>query len=62
MIKGDELLKKYNWIWEKVKKSPKKEFYSQPVYNENNSYNGKTNTNFMIIKYQSKVLNLFIDQ
>ena len=51
-IKDDELLEKYNEIWEKVKNSIKKEFDSQSVYNEKylkakiKSYNGKTNTNF----------------
>ena len=46
-IKDNELLEKYNEIWEKVKKSTKKEFDSEPVYNETclkakvNSYNGK---------------------
>ena len=52
LIKGDELLEKYNEIWEKVKNSIKKEFDSQPAYNEKylkakiKSYNGKINTNF----------------
>ena len=51
-IKDDELLEKYNEIWEKVKNSIKKEFDSKPVYNEKyliakiKSYNGKINTNF----------------
>ena len=34
LIKDDELLEKYNEIWEKVKSSIKKEFDSEPVYNE----------------------------
>ena len=52
LIKDDELLEKYNEIWEKVKNSLKKEFDSEPVYNEKylkakiKSYNGKINTNF----------------
>ena len=51
-IKHDELLEKYNEIWEKVKNSIKKEFDVEPVYNEKylkakiKSYNGKINTNF----------------
>ena len=51
-MKDDKLLEKYNEIWEKVKISPKKEFDSEPVYNEKHlkakikSYNGKINTNF----------------
>ena len=52
-IKGDELLKKYNEIWEKVRNSLKNEFDSEPVYNEKyleakiNSYNRKIITNFL---------------
>ena len=51
LIKDDELLEKYNEIWENVKNIMKKEFDSEPVYNEKylkakiNSYNGKINTN-----------------
>ena len=36
LIKDDELLEKYNEIWKKVSNSIKKEFYSEPVYNEKN--------------------------
>ena len=52
LIKYNELLEKYNEILEKVKNSIKKEFDSEPVYNEKylkakiRSYNGKINTNF----------------
>ena len=52
LIKDDNLLEKYSEIWEQVKNSPKKDFDSEPVYNEKylkaniKSYNGKTNTNF----------------
>ena len=52
LIKDDKLLEKYNEIWEKVKNSLKKEFDSEPVYNEKylkakiKSYNVKINTNF----------------
>ena len=52
LIKDDELLEKYNEIWEKVKNRIRKEFDSEPVYNEKylkakiKSYNGKINTNF----------------
>ena len=68
LIKDDELLEKYNEIWEKVKNSIRKEFDSKPVYNEKylkakiKSYNGKSTQIFTIIKYQEKVLNLFIYQ
>ena len=52
LIKGDELLEKYNEIWEKLKDSLKNEFDSKPVYNKKyleakaKSSNGKINTNF----------------
>ena len=52
LIKDDELLEKYNEIWEKVKNRIRKEFDSEPVYNEKylkakiKSYNGKINANF----------------
>ena len=52
LTKDDELLKKYNNIWKKVKNTIDKEFGSDPVYNEKylkatiKSYNGKINTNF----------------
>ena len=50
LIKNDKLLE--NEIWKKVKNILKKEFDSEPVYNEKylkakiKSYNGKINTNF----------------
>ena len=34
LIKDDELLEKYNEVWEKVKNSIRKEFDSKPVCNE----------------------------
>ena len=52
LIKDDELLQKYNGIWEKVKNSLIKEFVSELVYNKKylkgkrKSCNGKINTNF----------------
>ena len=52
LIKDDELLEKYNKIWEKVENSVRKEFDSEPLYNEKylkvkvKSYNGKIITNF----------------
>ena len=52
LIKDDELLEKYNEIWEKIKNSLKKEFDSEPGYNEKylkakiKPYNGKIHTNF----------------
>ena len=69
LIKDDELLEKYNDIWEKVKNSLKKDFGSEVVYNEKylkaktKSYNGKSATQiFTIIKYENKVLSLFVYQ
>ena len=35
LIKDDELLEKYNEIWEKVKDSLKKELDNESVYNKN---------------------------
>ena len=34
LIKDDELLEKYNEIWEKVKDSLKGEFDNEPVFNK----------------------------
>ena len=51
LIKDDKLLEKYNALWEKIN-SLKKEFDSEPVYNEKylkaqiKSYDWKLNTNF----------------
>ena len=48
LIKDEEVLEKYNEIWEKVKNSLKKEFDSEPVYFKKyvKANNGKINTNF----------------
>ena len=68
LIKDDKLLETYNEIWEKLKNVIKKEFDCEPVYNEKylkakiKSYNGKITQVFAIIKYQKKVLNLFVYQ
>ena len=68
LIKDDDLLEKYNEIWEKVKISIKKEFDSEPIYNEKylqtkiKSCNGKVNTNFQSSKISKEVLNLFVYQ
>ena len=67
LIKDDKLLKEYNEIWKKIKNIIKKEFNSEPVYNEKypkakiKSCNGKINTNFHNNKIP-KVLNLFVYQ
>ena len=50
LMKDNELLEKYNEIWEKAKDSLKREFDSKPVYNKKylkakiKSYFGKINT------------------
>ena len=52
LIKNAELLEKYNKMWIKVKHGIKKEFDSEPVYNEKylkakiKSYKEKIYTNF----------------
>ena len=52
LIKGNELLKRYNKIWKKVKNTIDKEVDGDPVYNEKylkakiKSYNGKISSNF----------------
>ena len=66
LIKDNELLEKFNEIWEKVKNNLKKEFDSEPVYNERylkvkiKSYNEKIKYKMIVIKYQKKVFNLFV--
>ena len=68
MIKDDELLEKDNEIWEKIFKSIKKEFDSEPLYDEKylkakiKSYNEKININFGNDKMQKKILNSFVYQ
>ena len=60
LLKDDELLEKYNEIWEKVKNIIKKEFDSESVYNEKylktkiKSYNENINTNFHNNKIQKE--------
>ena len=67
-IKDDELTEKYNEILEKVEKSIKREFDSELVYNEKyleakkNLVMEKSIQVFVIIKYQKKVLSLFVYQ
>ena len=60
LIKDDDLLEKFNEIWEKVKNSIKKEIDNEPLCNEKylktkiRSYNRKTNTNFHNNKLPNK--------
>ena len=55
-IKDDQLLEKYNEIWEKASNAIKRELDSNLVYNKKylrtkiKSYDGKINTNFQINK------------
>ena len=52
LIKNEELPEKYNEIWDKVRNKIKKEFNSEPAYNEKylktkiKLYEEKINTNF----------------
>ena len=34
LIENDDVLEKYNTIWDKVSANIKKEFHSEPVYNK----------------------------
>ena len=60
LIKNEELLGKYEEIWNKFSHSIKKGFDSKPVYNEKHlkteikSYGGKTNINVYGDKIQKK--------
>ena len=65
LIKNDELLEKYNEIWDKVSKVIKKGFDSNPEYNDKylknkiKSYVRKTNTHFHDNKVPKKALKTF---
>ena len=56
VIKDDDVLHKYNEIWEIIKKTLNIEFHSMPVYDEKyinakvREFNGVVNTNFWGIK------------
>ena len=52
LIEDDELLEKYNTIWDKVSADIKKEFDSEPVYNKIKS-NGDQLQIFTIKKFLS---------
>ena len=66
LIKDDELLEKYNEIWEKVSNSIKKIFHSEPVYNEKylktkiKPYEGKININFHIGKIPKRMFSMYL--
>ena len=52
LVNDKEILKKYNEIWNKIKSLLKKDFNSEPVYNDKyiktkvKVYNDRVNTNF----------------
>ena len=54
MIKNDDVLDKYNEIWNKIKKTLNVKFHSMPVYDEKyikakiREFNGVIKTNFLI--------------
>ena len=56
LLKNNELLEKFNEIWDKVSKIIKKKFDSAPIYIEKYlrtkmiSYEGKVSTNFNVNK------------
>ena len=61
MINNDELLEKYNEIWDKVSKVIKKGFDSEPVYNDKyiktkNLIKKKSTQMFLTLSYQKKFL------
>ena len=62
------MLEKYNGIWDKVNNTIKKEFYSEPVYNEKNvstkikSYEGEINTILSEDLIPKKALNVIAYQ
>ena len=66
MIKDNELLEKYNDIWEKLSSSIANGLDSKPAHNEIylktkiKSYEVKTNASSMIIKWQNNVVNVFV--
>ena len=45
LIEDDDLLEKYNTIWDKVSDEIKKEFDSKPVYNKDFLIENKTKLN-----------------
>ena len=66
LVKDEKLLEKCSEIWKKFSNVIKNEFDSKPVYNEKylkskiKSYNGKSTQISTIIKYQEKILNVFV--
>ena len=59
-IKDDDVLDKYNEIWDKIKKTLSIKLHSMPVYDEKyikakvREFNGVIKTNFLMMKCQKK--------
>ena len=68
LIKDNQLLEKYNEIWDEFSNIVKKGFDSEPVYNEKylkteiNLMREKSIQIFIMIKCQKKVLIVFVYQ
>ena len=65
LIEDDELLKKYNSIWDKVSADIKKEFDTEPVYNKNFlktkiKFHGDEVTHFYDKKFLKLALIIFV--
>ena len=65
LIENDNLLENYNAIWDKVGVNIKKEFDSEPVYNEELlknkiKYHGDEVTDFMIKKFLRRALIILV--
>ena len=58
LIEDDDLLKKYNTIWNKVNPDIKKEFDSEPLYNKKNLKAKKKN--LMVMKLQILTIKKFL--
>ena len=60
IIKDDDVLDKYNEIWDKIKETLSIKFHSMPVYDEKyikakvREFNGVIKTNFLMMKCQKK--------
>ena len=60
IIKDDDVLDKYNEIWDKIKETLSIKFHSMPVYDEKyikakvREFNGVIKTNFLMVKCQKK--------
>ena len=59
-IKDDNVLDKYNQIWDKTEEALNIKFHSMPVHDKNyikakvREFNGVIKTNFLVTKYQKK--------